>query len=107
MPVVFRVLGWSEQLRRAAAQTGNVQISQVVGDLFGRAAFDRDVVIRGHRSQFGDVADVVAFSFTVGDCFEGEGHIAPVVGVGRRTGGNRADQVAGLDGVNGRPADAR
>jgi hypothetical protein len=48
---------------------------------------------------------IIAFGLSVGHGFQGEGHIAPVVGVGGRPGGNGTDQVAGLDGVDGRPAD--
>ena len=62
--------------------------------------------MRRHVAQLGDVTDDVAFGFAVGHGFEGESHIPPVIGVGRRPCGNRPDQVARLDRVDGRAANA-
>ncbi len=85
-------------------ELANIQIGQFVGDLLWGPSLNGDIVISGHLSQFGHVADHIPLGLAVGDGLQRKGHIPSVVGVGRRTCGDGPDQVAGLDGVNGRPA---
>ncbi len=63
--------------------------------------------MRSDGPQLGHIADDVAFGLAVGHRLECKGHVAPVIGVGCCAGSNGTDEVAGLDGVDGRPTDAR
>ena len=92
-------LPFMEKLAALLAELRDIQVSQVVGDLARRALLDRNIVNCRHGAQLGNIADNVAFGLAVRYCFESEGHIAPVVRVGRGSGCNCADQVAGLDRV--------
>ena len=53
----------------------DIKISQVISDVFRAASVDRDVVMCGNRSQFGDVPNRVAFGFAIRNRFEGKPHI--------------------------------
>ena len=87
-------------------ELGDVQVGQIVGDFFGRAPLDRDVVVSGHCAQLGHIPNHVALGLVIGHGLEREGHVAPVVGMGGRASGNGPDEVAGLDRVDGGAADA-
>ena len=81
------------------AELGDVEVGEIVGDLLRRAVLERDVVQGGDIVQFGDIADLIAFGFAVRDGLEGESHVASVVRMRGRPGGDGSNEVAGLDGV--------
>jgi hypothetical protein len=82
-------------------ELGDIQIGQIIGDLRARPSMGI-TVLRCDGAQLGDIADGITFRLAVCHRLECEGHIAPVIGVRRRTCRNRPDQIAGLDGVNRR-----